>query len=365
LRASAERARALLGDTVATLGNERPESRRQFADLVEFPIQRFPRLTTPFIADPETLGGSGRPSTSAWFVPFVLDRDQLGDVAAEHLAGELTFWLVPHGADVTQAVWREIGDCLVREPGRPGEPVALAAGPPELSALVFELPTRSADPDTRIAPGFYDLKVLPVLNALREFRVETPALAAFEQGLRRGDWPAARQAVAALQPEILAPPSAIGDLRRIASAIERSPSPWSVIAHPVPNFEDDLRFVQEAIERLAARLEKGSRDAVELRLLQLEVALRRLLESPRSLAPVALEDPAEDRERCGGRACVRIAVGGDFQYHGDSSGVLRFLGALDPSLLPGPADSPGVSSPVAVPPAARVVVLVILSGDVS
>ena len=84
LRASAERARALFDDTIATFGNERPETRRQFADLKEFPIQRFPRLTTPFITDPETLESAGRLHTPAWFVPFIFDRDQLGEVAEEH-----------------------------------------------------------------------------------------------------------------------------------------------------------------------------------------------------------------------------------------------------------------------------------------
>jgi hypothetical protein len=364
LRASAARARALLVDAVATLGNERTAGLRQFADLVEFPIQRLPRLTTPFIGDPESLEGGGHPS--AWFVPLVLDREQLGDVSEEHLTGELAFWLVPHGADLAQAAWQPITGCAVREPGESGGLVTLAAGPrQQLLGLVFELPARSAGADAGIAPGFYDLKVLPVLNTLREVRAATPALSAFARALRVGDWPAAQRAVAAIEPGDLPNPAASDDLRRIAAAIEPSPSPWSVIEHPVPNFEDDLRSVREAIAKLVGKLETGPGTAVELRLLQLAGALRMLLESPRSLAPVALADPSEARERCGGRACVRIAVGGDFQYHGDSAGVLRFLGALDPSLLPGPAGSPGVSSPVAVPTAAQDVDFVLFAGDLA
>lgn len=137
LRASAERARALLDDTVATLGNELPETRRQFIDLEEFPIQRYPRLTTPFIADPETLESSGPPHTPAWFVPLVLDPDQLGDVSEENLTGEFAFWLVPHGADVAQAAWQEVTDCLVREPSSPSEIVILDGGSQEFRGLVF------------------------------------------------------------------------------------------------------------------------------------------------------------------------------------------------------------------------------------
>jgi hypothetical protein len=364
LRASAERARALLDDTVATLANELPETRRQFVDLKEFPIQRFPRLTTPFIADPETLESGDRPHTPAWFVPLVLDRNQLGGVAAEHLTGEFTFWLLPHGEDVARADWHDVTDCLVRDPSRPSEIVTLDETGKSYG-VVFELPTRMAGAGPQIDPDFYDLKVLPALNTLRDVRVETPALSGFKQALQRGAWPAARKAVEGIEPEDLSDPAASGDLGQIARAIERSSTPWSVIEHPSPNFEDDLRAVRKAIVALAKKVENGSSGAVEIRLVQLAGALDEVLASPRSLAPVALEDPAQDRERCGGRTCVRIAVGGDFQYHGDSSAVLRFLGALDPSMLPGPAGAPGVSSPVAVPPAARDVDFVLFAGDLA
>jgi len=365
LRASAERSRRLVDDTSATLANELPGTRPQFADLVEFPIQRFPRLTTPFLADPETLVSRGGGHTPAWFVPLVLDREQLGDVADEHLSGEFAFWLVPHGEDVAEAVWIDVTGCLVREPSNPTGILVLDAGAQQMRGLVFEIPTLTADAEERIPPGFYDLKVLPALRTFREVHVELPALSAFEQTLERGDWPAALGVVAATQPQDLSDPAASAGLRQIADALEPSPSPWSVTRHPSPNFDDDLRSVREAIARLADAVESGSSDAVQVRLLQLTGALRGVLASPRSLAPVALEDPAADRERCGGRACVRIAVGGDFQYHGDSSAVLRFLGALDPTLLPGPAGTPGVSSPVAVPPAARDVDFVLFAGDLA
>ncbi len=369
--ASAERARALIRDTLATLGNERPGSRLQFADLQEFPVQRFPRLTTPFIGDPETLESGGRRHTSAWFVPLILDLNQLGDVGEEHLTGELAFWLVPHGMDVAQEAWHDVTDCLVRAPASPADALVLGGAPAGVGAqealgLVFEIPTRTADERGRVSPGFYDLKVLPALNALRDLELETPALAALGRAMRRGDWPGVRKGVDAIEPdEFLADAVAIGDLRRIAEAVEPTPSAWSVIEHPSPNFEDDLRRVREGIANLADELEHGSRDSVRVRLLQLAGALRSLLGSPRSLAPVALEDPAEDRERCGGRACVRIAVGGDFQYHGDASAVLRFLGALDPSMLPGADEPPGVTSLVASPIAARDVDFVLFAGDLA
>jgi hypothetical protein len=382
LHASATRARALLDDTIATSGNERPETRRQFADPKEFPIQRFPRLTTPLITDPETLESGARHHTPAWFVPLILDREQLGDVDQEHLTGEFAFWLVLHGEDVGRAAWREITDCLIRDPANPAEIVTLdetrivswrapdelvptIAGPQEFRGLVFEIPTRTVRAGDRLDPGFYDLKVLPVLNALREVRVETRAISAFKTALQRGDWPAALKAVGQIEPEDLSDPAAIDDLRRIGEAIEPSPSPWSVIEHPSPNFEDDLRSVAEGVARLADKLEKGSDSAVELRLLQLSGALRTVLSSPRSLAPVALEDPAGDRERCGGRSCIRIAVGGDFQYHGDASALLRFFGALDPSILPGAGDDPEASGDTAPPGPTRDVDFVLFAGDLA
>jgi hypothetical protein len=99
LRESAEVAQTLVDDILAALSNEYPELRRQFIPREREPIQRFPRLTFPALADP-TPAADGSARKAAWLFPLILDRRQLGDVPPEAVTGEFAFWLVPHGADV-------------------------------------------------------------------------------------------------------------------------------------------------------------------------------------------------------------------------------------------------------------------------
>jgi hypothetical protein len=113
------------------------------------------------------------------------------------------------------------------------------------------------------------------------------------------------------------------------------PSNRSWTFHPSPHFDIDLQALRDVLERLADELERGpeNRGAVQLALSRLEQPMRSVLAARQSLAPVALKDPEQERGRCGGRDCVRIAVGGDFQYHGNVGALRRFLGMLDPEFV--------------------------------
>ena len=97
LRESAELARVLVLDSLATLGNEFPEKRRQFIPREREPLQRFPRLTFPALVDPEPTGGARK--TDSWLFPLIIDKRQLGGIPTEAVTDELRFWLVPHGAE--------------------------------------------------------------------------------------------------------------------------------------------------------------------------------------------------------------------------------------------------------------------------
>ncbi len=348
LRASEQMAQGLFADILATLANEFPEKHRQFIAREREPLQRFPRLTFPAMLDPEPAGG-GR-EAAAWLLPYVIDKRQLGDIPADAMTGELRFWLVPHGADVHDANWQDVTECLVRA-GRSetifvadddreadmrpaGAIVPTLARPDRLRGIVFEIPRDTAAPGMAVRPGFYDLKVLPRLNALRGLAIGTRALANIEQALEEGDWARALRAATSLDPADLDGPNAGTDLRAMASRVAPG-SDWSWTYHPSPHFDLDLQALRDGLEQLAETLERepGNRGALQRALSRLERAIRSMLVARQSVAPVALKDPAPERGRCGGRDCIRIAVAGDFQYHGNLGPLRRFLGMLDPEFV--------------------------------
>jgi hypothetical protein len=204
--------------------------------------------------------------------------------------------------------------------------------------VVFELPTRLAPPSASVAPGFYDLKVFPRLGTLRDLEISTPSLATLAASLRDGDWPGAVREAQSLELATLVTPEAVEDVRRIAKRLDEG--------HPAPNFDPDLEELSRHLKKLARALDalasgRGGRadlDA-EVELGRVERALRVALEARRSLAPVALRDPAREPARCGGQSCVRFAVAGDIQYHGNVTSLLRFLERFDPDVLqPGAAE---------------------------
>ncbi|MGH0031640.1 MAG: metallophosphoesterase [Myxococcota bacterium] len=347
LRASATFAQERVDDALAALGNELPETRRQFIHPLREPIQRFPRLTFPAMVDPEPAGG-GR-STPSWFFPVILDKKQLGELPPETMTGELRFWLIPHGANPSDAQWRDVTECLVRgatreaifasdDERRPelrpsGDLLPTIARRERLRGLVFEIPTRTAVAGARVEAGFYDLKVLPRLNALHEVAVTTPELERIRQALEEGDWNRALAAARALDPADLANPVAVGDLRAIADRLARGN--WNVTFHPSPHFDIDLKLLRTVLRKLASQLERAPEDrgALQLAMSRLERPMRSLLIGRQSVAPVSLKDPEQERGRCGGDDCIRIAVGGDFQYHGNLGPLRRFLGMLDPEFV--------------------------------
>jgi hypothetical protein len=353
----AERAFA---DILATLANELPEKHRQFIAREREPLQRFPRLTFPAMVDPEPAAGARK--TSSWLLPFVIDKRQLGDVPADAMTGELRFWLVPHGDDVAEAKWLDITECLVRANShgsifvadddreadmRPaGAIVPTIARPDRLRGIVFEIPTHTALAERAVAPGFYDIRVFPRLNSLRELAIRTPALAEISGALAEGDWIRALRSVTRLDPANLVGPNAGRDLHAIASRVAPS-SDWVWTYHPSPNFDLDLQALRDALTGLAETLERkaGNRGAAQRALSRLERPIRSILVSRQSVAPVALTDPTPQRGQCDGRDCLRIAVAGDFQYHGNLGPLRRFLGMLDPDFVQaGGGGAPGAES---------------------
>lgn len=242
LRESGELARTLVVDSLATLENEFPEKHRQFIPQERQPLQRFPRLTFPALVDPEPARGARK--SASWLFPFVIDKRQLGDIPTDALTGELRFWLVPHGADVATARWADVTECLVRADARdtifaldddrqpdrrpPGAIVPTFARRDRLRGVVFEIPTRTAAAGMEVAPGFYDLRALPRLNALRDVTIGTPALEQTKAALQVGDWIRALRAVRELDPADLTRDAA-GDLRAMAAQSRPATGPGRCI----------------------------------------------------------------------------------------------------------------------------------------
>jgi hypothetical protein len=368
-------AEKLVADSLATLGNEYPETRRQFVHPEREPIQRFPRLTFPALADPSEVQAGGARKTSSWLFPLILDKRQLGEIPVDAVASELRFWLVPHGADITEATWQDVTECLVRSGGRrsifasddarrpalraPGDLLPTIAREERLRGLAFEIPTRTARKGKEIEPGFYDLRILPRLNSLRDVTVQTPQLEAIRGALVEGDWSRALGMVIDLKPADLDDPNASADLEAMASQVARRG--WNATYHPSPHFDIDLKQLRVVMEKLAEQLENEpeNRGAMRLALSRFEQPMRSVLIARQSVAPVSLKDPDEERGRCGGDDCIRVAVAGDFQYHGDLSALRRFLGMLDPDFVQ--AGGPDGSSSVSVPD----VDFVLFAGDVA
>jgi hypothetical protein len=285
--------------------------------------------------------------------------------------------LVPHGADVATAPWRDVTECLVRAGDTilalddDREPDVLPAGAivptfarrDRLRGVVFEVATRTAVAGEEVTPGFYDLRALPRLNALRDVTVQTPALEEIRQALQEGDWIRALRATRESELGDLSGPVVAQDLRAMAGRVAPR-SNWSWMFHPSPHFDLDLQALRDALGSLAGELEGGSasRGARQLALSRLEQPMRSVLVARQSVAPVALRDPERERGRCGGRDCIRVAVGRDFQYHGDVSALRRLLGILDPAFVQaGGPDGADPGSPASVPD----VDLVLFAGDLA
>jgi hypothetical protein len=375
LHASAELARGLVTDSLATLGNEFPEKRRQFIPKEREPLQRFPRLTFPALVDPEPAGGARK--TAAWLFPLILDKRQLGELPADAVTGELRFWLVPHGREVATARWQDVTECLVRASSPdtifaldddrhadtlpPGAIVPTFARRDRLRGVVFEIPVRTASPGNEVTPGFYDLRALPRMNSLREVTLRTPALEVIRNALVEGDWIGALRATRALDPGDLPSPAAAEDLRALARQVAPR-SDWSWTRHPSPHFDLDLQALRDVLTGLARELEQGgSRGGLQLALSRLEQPMRSVLVGRQSVAPVALKDPERERGRCAGRDCVRVAVGGDFQYHGNLGAIRRFFGMLDPEFVDAGSGAADTGSAVSVPD----VDFVLFAGDLA
>jgi hypothetical protein len=371
-------AQGALAKAFVAISNEHPEEHRQQIQRQRVPVQRFPRLTFPAILDPEPAGAQGAES---WFFPLILAEEEIGYLPDEELAAELRFWLGPHGRDAETGAWSDVTGCLVRSgddgaiwavSSKPGSRIdgpdellkialldfpTLARGE-ELRGLVFELPTRLAS-GADVSPGFYDLRVLPRLGSLRGVALATPPLTRVAAGLRDGDWQAAIREAQALDAAVLATPEAVRDLQTLSEAIS--------LGHPAPNFSAPLRALSLRFERLARALKAASAPRAfreetgrpELELARVERGMREILLAPLSLAPVALRDPAREPKRCGGEACVRFAVAGDLQYHGNITSLLRFLERFDPEVMQPGAELSSSSKP------SSDIDFVLLAGDVA
>lgn len=335
-------AEEVLADALASLGNEYPERHRQFVYRERVPLQRFPRLTFPAMVDPTPAAGPRR--IDSWFFPIVLDERQAGNLGPARIPHELSFWLVRHGEGVDTTRFWEVTDCLVRDredvtrvyTGVPNVRHVPLARDDLLRGMVFEIPSRVSNPTDQIVPAFYDLKVLPRLNGLSAVELRTPELSRVAVALREGDWPRALRITDGLEVGGLVASEAAGELREIARQVRN---------HPSPQFERDLRQLRNNLVALAevlerrppgdASLEEGHswRSHVEFSLSRTGQTMRALLESQYTIAPVALKDL--DHSACGEVSCVRLAITGDVQYHGNIGAFLRFLGMLDSEILRG------------------------------
>jgi hypothetical protein len=335
---SAAIARAMLDDVFASLGNEFPDEKRQFIPREQVALQRYPRLTFPALVDPVPAPAGAARSLPGWFFPLLVDWRRIGELSSEQLTGALGFWLVPHGSDSDGVPWRDITGCLVRDEAGAAPVYAdpAAAGPKLLArgealrGLVFDVPAR---PSSGVAPGFYDLKVLPRIYALDGVRLGNPGLAAVAASLQDADWAEALEGARRLSAASLATPTAAAELREIGAR---------AADHAAPHFSAELHKLRDRFAAVAQTLEQrppeGAPEAelerwraeLELALSRAERPMRALLRSIESIAPVALKDPGE--AGCAGQGCVRFALAGDIQYHGDLTALQRFLAMFDPGI---------------------------------
>ncbi len=360
-------ARRVLEDAFATLGNEFPDEKKQYILRDRMALQRYPRLTFPALVDPTRAAPGGARRGDGWFVPLLVDVEQIGGLEADQVPGALGFWLVRHGRYREQdPSWVDITGCLVREGGSPLYAEPFNAGPGLLAedrgevlrGLVFEIPSRAQGDPCHVAPGFYDVKVFPRLYVLEGLNIATPALAAIVAALREADVPRALGLARSLSAESLDTSTAATELREIAGRV------WD---HVAKHFARDLATLARRYETIADVLEErpsqGTDDErwradLETALARAERPLRAMMRSRHSLAPVALKDPADSG--CDGQGCVRFALAGDIQYHGNLTALQRFLSMFDAGI-----SQPDSGPSSAVPPPHADIDFVLFAGDLA
>jgi hypothetical protein len=294
----------------------------QEVELRRPPIQRYPRLTCPVVAEPVPHpDGSG----STWFVPIVFTTEALywSDSPETRWFGQeperaspererklFARWLIPFGDYAIEEVHPQLvddGDVIRPEtlevPLTDDVTYRLPNPRDTSNAVVLTIPAGA-----EIEPGYYAIRLLPRLEVPR---LATPVLESVAEAFREGDWWAAAAVLVAFErsgPGLASRRERL-DLATLAEAVEAFESTW---------YDDELDVVIEAFEELADpwRTDRS--------LTGLIAGMRGLLETNPHPAPIYLDEPGRADDP------FTFVVTGDFQYSGDMTSVRRFLRMMSP-----------------------------------
>lgn len=297
------------------------------------PIQLYPRLTSPAIVEPRAMsdGSPDGASTWKWFVPYIANKDAfywdesfervwLGREPEQreyhhpgvHFAG----WLERHGYPLEERQPQALRGLAI-QPGELAVPLTedvtytLPDVVPNREGFAFGIPVARPGSTGGVEPGFYDIRILPVLHV---GEIGAPRLQPLVEQLGRGDWYAVLDTVTALRKPHTDPVGSASDWSTLAAAVE---------AYVPTYFDRELEDIRTALDGLATA--KGDERHA---LLRLQEGIFDLVDSNHHPAPVLLDAPARDDEP------FRFVVAADFQYGGDMTRVRQFLSMLDGSMIP-------------------------------
>ena len=299
------------------------------------PLQHLPRITSPWIAEPVEIG----PGQTGWIVPLLLSRRALtwDDSTARTWFGwrfdapegplppverPVRFWLERHGAPPAkrEAVpLQGLGSEVMMSGLRDLTPL-----PPSLEddivAFGFAIPLGEAPGG--IAPGFYDIRILPALSGRDSGPGPGPCAGRLHESMVESDWYRALDVLAGDGEDVEETgPSMAAGFQHLADRLE---------AEPPSYFRAELDGIAEALRLAAGDLEDDPRPGVGCgeHALVVDQAIRRLLTIDLHPAPVLLDAPSDPG------APFSFVVASDVQYGDDLGAVRRFLRLLDPDLVP-------------------------------
>lgn len=206
------------------LNNEHEEFHEQFLPRSWAPLQVFPRLTFPAMAEPSVTSEGRR-----WVFPLILDvgnqsfdRSERagGDISAlyDEALSEVTFWLRPFLDSAAQepgAVWMELG---VRNTLLDIRPELLEAGTkgkspfdrPDSVTVAFAIAESS-----ELRNRYFRLRVMPRLQLDDDNAAMPSELGDTIAAMKRGDWRHARDALAAAMRDSRDPIQLARDLHKV------------------------------------------------------------------------------------------------------------------------------------------------------
>jgi len=308
------------------------------------PLQVYPRLTAPHIAEPKIVAENPADATAPrrkWFVPLILNKHALNyenSVAItwfghgrtpqnyERPQELLSFWLQVHSSvSVDEREYLNIDKYLIN-PEALEVPVSkeftyrLPDVKETYEAVAFALPVaqQPSSPDEHsIRPGFYDIVVVPKIQVEG---MRAPCTTGIGESLTKGNWYELLHTRGRFDhihtPEETAQMEE--DYRVLADTIAAFP----------PTYYHRGGRIQKKFRDLSENLSKYTQEGMtcEETLFDLDQILRLALSQMPHPAPVLLDAPTLPD------APFSFVVAADFQFGGDITDLHRFMQMIDPSL---------------------------------